>query len=70
VSLSANAKVLTSATRELSRQWEHTKRFWRDDKAAEFEREYLGELFSGVDRTAVLLEELDRLIARINKECE
>jgi hypothetical protein len=70
MSLSANAKVISSATRELARQWEHAKLSWRDAKSAEFEREYLVELFAGVDRASATLDELERLIARMKKECE
>ena len=70
MSLSANAKAISSATRELARKWDDTRQHWRDAKSAEFEKEHLAELFSAVERTAIIMEELDRLIDRVRKECE
>jgi hypothetical protein len=70
MNVSANGKVVLTATRELSRKWNQTKQFWRDAKSEEFEREYLAELISDVDRAIPILEELDRLIASVRGECE
>ena len=70
MNISANGKVVLTATRELSRKWNQTKQFWRDAKSEEFEREYLAELFSDVDRAIPILEELDRLMSSVRGECE
>lgn len=70
MSVSANAKVILTATRELARRWDQTKEQWSDAKSAEFERVYLSELFSGVERVGPLMEELDRLIASVKNQCE
>lgn len=70
MNVSANGKVILSATRELSRKWEQTKQHWRDPKSAEFERVYLADLFSDVERALPILEELDRLITTVREECE
>jgi hypothetical protein len=70
MNVSTNGKVVLTATRELSRRWEQTKQHWRDAKAEEFEREYLAELISDVDRAIPILEELDKLILTVRRECE
>lgn len=70
MSLGANNKVILAATRELARKWDETKHSWRDAKAEEFEREYLAELFSQVERTVPIMEELDKLIASARNQCE
>ena len=70
MSVSANAKVILTATRELARRWDQTREQWSDAKSAEFERVYLSELFSGVERAGSLMEELDRLIASVKNQCE
>ena len=70
MNISTNGKVVLTATRELSRKWEHTKQFWRDTKSAEFEQEYLAGLISDVERAVPILEELDNIISKVRRECE
>lgn len=70
MNVSANGKVILSATRELARKWDETKNHWKDAKSSEFEREYLAGLFSDVERAMPILEELDRLIANVRSQCE
>jgi hypothetical protein len=70
VNVSTNGKVVLAATRELSRKWNDTKEHWRDSKSDEFEREYLADLLSDVERAMPILEELDRLISTVRRECE
>lgn len=70
MNVSTNGKVVLSATRELARKWEQTKHYWSDAKAAEFERAYLADLFSDVERAMPILEELDRLIVNVRSQCE
>jgi hypothetical protein len=54
----------------LARKWDHTRQRWSDAKAAEFERAYLADLFSDVERAMPVLEELDRLITNVRNQCE
>ena len=70
MNVSANGKVILGATRELARKWEQTRVHWKDAKAAEFERIYLAELFSDVERAMPILEEIDRLIWNVRNQCE
>jgi hypothetical protein len=70
LNVSANGKVVLAATRELSRKWNQTKEFWRDAKSDEFEKEYLSDLITDVERAIPILEELDKLISDIRRECE
>jgi hypothetical protein len=70
MNVSANGKVILTATRELARKWDHTRQHWSDAKAAEFERAYLADLFSDVERAMPVLEELDRLITNVRNQCE
>jgi hypothetical protein len=70
MNVSTNGKVVLSATRELARKWEHTRQHWKDAKGAEFERAYLSDLFSDMERAVPILEELDRLITNVRSQCE
>ena len=57
-------------TRELSLQWNDTKNYWKDAKSQEFERHYLQDLYIGVDRAVTVMDKLDELLAKIQKDCE
>jgi hypothetical protein len=70
MSMSANKGRLTGAARELSLQWEQTKNYWRDDKAAEFEKKYLDELFIFANKTVAVIEKLDELLKKVRSDCE
>jgi hypothetical protein len=68
--VSGNGSKLLALTRALSQQWRQTKEHWRDAKSQEFERRYLEELMAGVDRAATAMGQLEKLIAKIRKDCE
>ncbi len=68
--MSASGARLSALTRELARRWQETREHWTDARSAEFERRYLRELFATAERSLGSLEELERLVARIRKDCE
>jgi hypothetical protein len=70
MSISANGKLVMSATKELWLRWEETKNHWQDAKSHEFEQRYLLELQSHVDRALPIFSDLDKLISRIRSDCE
>ncbi len=70
MSMRASSTRLTSAARELSNRWQETRHYWRDAKADEFERRYLQELLATVERTVGIMEQLDKLLNNIKKDCE
>ncbi len=61
---------LVGLTKELRAQWQATKAYWKDDKCREFEQKYMEELFASVDRTATVIEQLDKLLTKIRHDCE
>jgi hypothetical protein len=68
--MSSNGSKLMAITRHLSGQWQQTKEYWQDAKAEEFERQYMTELFSSVDKTVAVMEQLEKLINKIRSDCE
>ena len=68
--MSANGARLEAITKELRIQWRQTREYWSDAKSAEFEHKYLEELFSSVDRAVSVIDQLDKLITKIKKDCE
>jgi len=61
---------LAGLTKELRVQWQETKHYWRDAKSLEFESRYMEELLASVDRTVTVIEQLDKLMSKIRKDCE
>jgi hypothetical protein len=68
--MNANGSRLEGLSRELRSQWQQTRLYWRDAKSEEFDRRYMQELLSGVDKTVTVIEQLDKLLAKIRKDCE
>jgi len=61
---------LSAITRELWAQWQQTKSCWKDERAKEFEQKYLEELMASVDRAVTSIEQLDKLVTKVRKDCE
>ena len=70
VSLSSNKTQLSAITRELLLHWKETKEVWRDAKSAEFERQYLEELFDGVDTAVGVMDQLEKILNKLRSDCE
>lgn len=70
MSLSGTKSRLAGLTKELWLNWHDTRNFWKDAKSEEFEKQYLEELFLGIDRTITAMEKLDELLAKVRKDCE
>jgi len=68
--MSSQGARLSGVTKELWNQWQQTKTSWRDQKALEFEERYLADLISSVDRTVTVIEQLEKLMNQIKKDCE
>jgi hypothetical protein len=66
----ASGSRLEAITKELRLQWLQTKEYWTDAKSQEFEQRYLQELFATVDKTVATIEEIDKLVTKIRKDCE
>ena len=61
---------LVSITKGLATRWDETRNYWKDAKSLEFEKSYMTELFANVDRTVIVLEKLDEILAKVRKDCE
>jgi hypothetical protein len=70
MSLSAYRTGLVAMTRELSLHWQQAKEGWRDAPSREFEKQYLEKLQASVDKTVAVIEELDKLLAKVRSDCE
>ncbi len=61
---------LTGITKDLLLKWQQTRECWQDAKSQEFEKEYLEELQVGVDKASSVIEQLDKLVAKVRSDCE
>ena len=68
--MSAYGSRLSGITKELWVQWQQTKESWRDEKSRQFEQKYLSELVAAVDKSVTVIEQLDKLIEKIKKDCD
>ena len=70
MNISSNGKLLASATKDLSVRWSETADAWKDTKAREFEKRYLAELISSVERAVPVFDDLAKLVSRVRSDCE
>jgi hypothetical protein len=70
VNLNATGKSLVTLTKDLSLRWDQTQASWHDAKSREFERQFLVELLASVDQALPVLEQLDKLLAKVRSDCE
>jgi hypothetical protein len=68
--MNASRARLEALSKELRLQWLQTKEYWADAKSQEFEQKFLQELFVSVERSVGVIEQLDKVINKIKKDCE
>ena len=70
MSLKASKAKLSRAGKDISSQWQEAREAWRDQKAAQFEREYIAQLPDSISSAVAIIDELDNVLAKIKKNCE
>lgn len=70
MSLSVSKTRLAAITRELSNNWQNTKQSWQDSKSSEFERQYIELLLSNVEKAVTVMDDLEKVLAKIRSDCE
>ena len=68
--MNASGSRLSELTRDLFEKWHDTKMSWRDAKSNEFEKLFLADLAGTLERTVTSIEQVDKLINKIKKDCE
>jgi thymidylate synthase len=68
--MKGSANKLSAITRELWAQWQQTKSCWKDARSQEFEKKYMEDLVSSVDRAVTAIDQLDKLVTKVRKDCE
>lgn len=70
MSIESSASNLLQAFKDLRREWEETREYWRDAKREEFDRKFLEHLPADIGRAGTAMKELDTILKRIRENCE
>jgi hypothetical protein len=70
MSLKASKAKLARASKDIAKQWEETRHSWRDQKAREFEAEFIAPLPDSISSAMAIIDELDGVLNKIKKSCE
>ena len=70
MNLSGSKGRISGVTKELATQWSQTKNYWRYDKAREFDHRYMQEILIRMDKALAIIEKLDEIIGKVQKDCE
>jgi len=68
--MNASGGRLAALTKDLWAKWQQTRESWSDANSIEFERRFLQELNISVDKTVAVIDQLDKLLAKIKTDCE
>ena len=70
MNLSASKAKLAKSTKELCLKWEGTRVHWHDRKSQEFEKQYLAALPDSVGAALTIIDEIEKLLNKVRKDCE
>lgn len=70
MSLQSNRSRLAGLSKELNRSWQDTRDQWLDQKRSDFEGTYMLPLFDSVENAVAAMEDLDKILKKIRKDCE
>ncbi len=70
MSVKSSRGSLMKAVRDLNTSWQQTHGYWTDTKAAEFQEKYISPLPDAVNSASSIIEDLDKILNKIRRDCE
>lgn len=70
MSLNHSKGRLTGLSRELLKTWQETQSVWHDQKSREFDTTYMQPLFDAMDHAVTAMDDLDKMLQKLRKDCE
>ncbi|MFV1996172.1 MAG: hypothetical protein ACC661_12110 [Verrucomicrobiales bacterium] len=70
MSVKESRAQLMMLTKELRNEWLRTREHWQDAKCQQFDSDYMIPLREGVNGAGNVIEELEKLLTKIRKDCE
>lgn len=64
-----HAAILTRAMHDLMAVWDQTAPVWRDDARKSFDRDYVQNLLPAVRGASNAIQEIERFLHQVRKEC-
>ena len=70
MSVKSSRGSLMKAVRDLNTSWQQTRDYWMDTKAGEFQEKYIPPLPDAVNAASSIIEDLDKILNKIHRDCE
>ena len=70
MSVKSTRGTINKAVRDLNVSWQQCKNYWTDVKSKEFEEKYITPLPDAVTATSSIIDEIDKILTKIKRDCE
>ena len=70
MSVKSTRGTINKAVRDLNVNWQQCKNHWNDVKSKEFEEKYIAPLPDAVTATSSIIDEIDKVLNKIKRDCE
>jgi len=70
MSIHASKARLDGLAKQLFVAWEQTEASWTDEKAREFHQRYMVPLMAEVEKSVSAMENLQKLVQKVQNDCE
>ena len=70
MSLKANKAKLGRASKDLMAAWDQVSHSWRDQKAKQFEKDFIAPIPDSISSAIAIIDELDNILTKIKNSCE
>jgi len=70
MSVKSTRGTINKAVRDLNVNWQQCKNYWNDVKSKEFEEKYISPLPDAVTATSSIIDEIDKVLSKIKRDCE
>ena len=70
MSVKSTRGAINKSVRELNVSWQQCKNYWHDAKAREFEDKYITPLPDAVTAASSIIDEIDKILTKIRRDCE
>lgn len=70
MNVSSSRSLLVRSSRDLVEAWHDTERYWRDEKSAQFDKEFIAPIPKTVAAAAAVIQEIDGVLNKMRRDCE
>ena len=70
MSVRSSKGTINRAVRDLNVEWEECKTNWNDIKSKEFQQKYISTIPDTLSSCSNIIDELDKILNKLRKDCE